>query len=166
MHGYLRAMHVCLRSNTLCVFTNTTILCFVHFLSRGLQLIFNEVSDLLDKREDLYIELAHAVALTDEYSGAEGDGTVFLPPNLSGNLSLAPIEFRVSTHDSFDENGCSTDKLDEDTNTEHQKIKKKKTQVRLQLKHTPLFREVDYSNCRHFAVVEFFELFIDEEILP
>ena len=73
------------------------------FLSRGKQLTVNEALDLLDeldKSEDLYIEPPDAASLTDEDSGAEDEGTVFHPENLSGNQLLAPAVFRVSRDDS------------------------------------------------------------------
>ena len=55
------------------------------------------------------IEPPDAANLTDEDSGAEDEGTVFHPENLSGNQLLAPAVFRVSRDDSFDDSEASND---------------------------------------------------------
>ena len=114
--------------------------------------------------------------MTDEDSGAEDEGTVFHPENLSGNQLLAPAVFRVSRDDSFDDSEASNDEMDKDTRTEQQKIERRivtktseqikwKNEVRPQHTLTTLFPEANYSKYRDFTVVELFELFFDEEIL-
>ena len=130
----------------------------------------NEILDILevsDGGEDIYILPPDANELTDEDSADSENEETYTPQRLPANLLWAPAELRDNRGDTFEEHENSDENMPLSNLIKTNPVKYSFTWENnfANTDMVPIFPETNFSKYKNFSPREFFELFIDNEII-